>query len=144
MPFVRSFQDFARGFVASPSRDRRAAAGLVLAALTGAAALPALAQERSPAARESLADLAYTLGQAHALRTRCGGEGDQVWRARMVRMVELEKPDSAFRDQLFENFNTGFLGAKASHPRCDVAAQNEAGRVAARGRDLARVLAGAR
>lgn len=123
-----------------PIRASRVAATLCVV-LFGAAAH---AQDRSPAARESLADLAYTLGQAHALRTRCGGEGDQVWRARMVRMVELEKPDERFRDQLFENFNTGFLGAQASHPRCDAAARGEAGRVAARGRDLARVLAAAR
>ena len=105
---------------------------------------PALAQDRTPAVRETLTDLAYTLGQAHALRTRCDGEGDQVWRARMVRMVEVEQPDQAFRDQLFESFNVGFLGAQTSHPRCDVAARTEAARVAARGRDLSRVLAGAR
>jgi uncharacterized protein (TIGR02301 family) len=102
---------------------------------------PAAAQDRSPAARETLADLAYTLGQAHALRTRCEGEGDQVWRARMMRLVELEQPDKAFRDQLFESFNTGFLGAQASHPRCTVEARAEAARVAARGRDLSGSLA---
>ena len=107
-------------------------------------ALPAHAQARSPAVRVSLADLAYVLGQAHALRTRCDGEGDQVWRARMARLVELERPDRAFRDQLFEGFNAGYLTANAAHPRCDARAQAEAARVAARGRDLARVLAGAR
>lgn len=115
---------------------------LVLLALLLAS--PALAQDRTPVARESLSDLAFVLGQAHALRTRCFGEGDQVWRARMVRMVEVEQPDEDFRDQLFESFNTGFLGAQASHPRCDAAARSEAARTAARGRDLARVLAGAR
>jgi uncharacterized protein (TIGR02301 family) len=103
-----------------------------------------LAQERSPAARESLVDLAYTLGQAHALRIRCEGPGEQVWRARMARLVEVEKPDEAFRDQLFEGFNTGYLSAGAAHLRCDEEARAEAARVAGRGRDLARVLAGAR
>ena len=102
---------------------------------------PALAQERSPAERETLSDLAYTLGQAHGLRTRCAGETDQVWRARMVRMVELEQPDEGFRDQLFESFNTGYLGAQASHPRCSAATRAEAARVAARGRDLSSSLA---
>jgi uncharacterized protein (TIGR02301 family) len=117
-----------------------------LAALVTAAFLtgPALAQDRSPPARESLADLAYTLGQAHALRIRCEGPGEQVWRARMARLVDLEKPDAAFREQLFEAFNTGYLSAAAAHPRCDEAARAESGRVAGRGRDLARVLAGAR
>lgn len=116
---------------------------LLLAILLLTAA-PALAQTRNPAARETLADLAYTLGQAHALRTRCEGEGDQVWRARMARLVKLEKPDAAFREQLFEGFNTGYLGSNVAHPRCDEGARAEAARVAARGRDLARVLAGAR
>lgn len=116
---------------------------IVLAAvllLSGAAS----AQDRAPAVRETLADLAYTLGQAHALRMRCQGEGDQVWRARMVRMVEIEQPDRAFRDQLFDSFNVGFLGAQTRHPRCDAAARAEAARIAARGRDLSRVLAGTR
>lgn len=108
------------------------------------AAAPAFAQDRTPVARETLADLAYTLGQAHALRTRCEGEGDQVWRARMVRMVEVERPDEPFRDQLFEGFNTGFLSANAAHPRCDAGARAQAVVVAAQGRDLSRVLAGAR
>lgn len=105
---------------------------------------PVLAQERSPAARETLADLAYTLGQAHALRTRCEGEGGQMWRARMARMIAVEQPEEAFRDQLYEGFNTGYLSAGAAHPSCDGEARAEAARVAARGRDLARVLAGAR
>ena len=104
----------------------------------------ASAQERSPAARETLVDLAYTLGQAHALRVRCEGPSEQVWRARMARLVELEKPDEAFRDQLLEGFNTGYLSAGAAHLRCDEEARAEAARVAGRGRDLARVLAGAR
>ena len=108
------------------------------------AAGPAPAQGRSPAARVSLADLAYTLGQAHALRTLCEGEGDQVWRARMARLIELERPDEAFREQLFEGFNTGYVSTGAAHQRCDDRARAEAARVAARGRDLARVLAGAR
>lgn len=115
---------------------------LLVAALL--AATPGLTQERSPAARETLADLAYTLGQAHALRTRCEGEGDQVWRSRMVRLIDVERPDAAFREQLFDSFNTGFMSANAAHPRCGRGARREAAEVALRGRDLSRVLAGAR
>jgi uncharacterized protein (TIGR02301 family) len=62
----------------------------------------------------------------------------------MVRLVEVERPDEPFREQLFEGFNTGFLSANAAHPRCDARARAEAAAVAARGRDLSRVLAGAR
>ncbi len=102
------------------------------------------APERSPAQREILADLAYVLGQAHALRTLCEGEGEQVWRARMARMVELENPDDAFREQLYDGFNTGFLGAQAAHTRCDARARAAVADVAARGRDLSRSLASGR
>jgi uncharacterized protein (TIGR02301 family) len=117
---------------------------LALAAPVAAQEAPAQPRGRSPAARETLVDLAYVLGQAHALRTLCEGEGEQYWRARMARLSELERPDEAFREQLFESFNTGFVTAQAAHPRCDRTARAEAVNVAARGRDLARVLASAR
>lgn len=117
---------------------------LLLALLVLGAAGPVAAQQRSPAIRGTLTELARTLGQAHALRVRCDGEGEQVWRARMARLVEVERPDVAFRDQLFDSFNTGFLSAEAAHPACDGAARAKAADVAARGRDLSRVLAGAR
>jgi uncharacterized protein (TIGR02301 family) len=100
--------------------------------------------QRSPAQRETLADLAYVLGQAHALRTLCDGEGEQVWRARMARMVDLESPDDAFREQLYDAFNTGFLGAQAAHVRCDPRARAALVDNAVRGRDLSQTLAGAR
>ena len=100
--------------------------------------------QRSPAQRETLADLAYVLGQAHALRTLCDGEGEQVWRARMARMVEVENPDDAFREQLYDAFNTGFLGGQAAHTRCDDRARTAIVDTAVRGRDLSRTLAGAR
>jgi len=126
----------------------------MLAALLLLAA-PALAQEappapepaappRSPAARQTLADLAYVLGQAHALRTLCDGSEEQVWRARMARMVELESPDDAFREQLYDAFNTGYLSAQAAHTRCDGRARGAMTDVAVRGRDLSATLASGR
>jgi len=115
----------------------------LLIALMLTAAFPAAAQERAPAARRGLADLAYVLGQAHGLAQVCDDES-QSWRSRMLRLVELETPDAAFRGQLFDHFNSGFSAAQVRHPRCGAGARAEAGRVAARGRDLARVIAGAR
>lgn len=116
----------------------------LLFATPALAQAPAPAPARSPVAREALADLAYVLGQAHALRTLCDGEGEQVWRARMVRLVALEQPDPAFREQLFDGFNTGFLSAKAAHTRCNAKARGAALDVAVRGRNLAQALAGGR
>lgn len=121
---------------------RRLLALLLLAGSAAAQeAVQPLAPQRSPVAREALADLAYVLGQAHALRTRCEGEAEQVWRGRMLRMVAVERPDEAFREQLFEGFNTGFLGARAAHPSCDARARAAYSDVATRGRDLSRSLA---
>lgn len=119
----------------------RAALALLLAA--GLAA-PARAQDRSPAQRQTLLELASVLGEAHALRTLCEGKGDQSWRNRMARVTELEQPDEAFRARLVERFNTGFVGAGAAHTTCDARAKADIRAVASRGRDLASGLSGAR
>jgi uncharacterized protein (TIGR02301 family) len=111
--------------------------------LTLGLASAAAAQDRSPAARRTLVDLAYTLGQAHALALVCDGQS-QTWRARMARLRELEAPDAAFDRQLVDGFNTGFTDADLRFPTCTRAARAEAAAVAARGRSLARVIASAR
>ena len=111
-------------------------ASLVLAA-------PAAAQDRSPAARRTLVDLAYVLGQAHALAMVCEGE-TQAWRARMARMRELEAAEEGFDRQLVNGFNAGFVDAQGRFPSCTRAARAESAAVADRGRSLARVLSAAR
>jgi uncharacterized protein (TIGR02301 family) len=108
------------------------------------AAVPAAAQDRSPAERQVLLELARTLGEAHGLRAVCKGGVDQRWRNRMYRVIELEAPDAAFEARLTDGFNTGYQAAEAEHPRCDAAAEKRAAQVAARGRDLAQQLAGGR
>ena len=113
------------------------AAGLLLA---GAA--PAAAQERTPAERQTLADLAYVLGRSHALRQACAGPADQFWRARMNRLVATETPDPDFERQLKGAFNTGFLAAQAAFPRCGPRTGREAATAAARGAALAASLTG--
>jgi uncharacterized protein (TIGR02301 family) len=70
-----------------------------------------LGQERDAGERQRLLDLAYTIGENHALRQACEGEADQYWRARMVRLTEVEQADQAFDAQLRERFNTGFAFA---------------------------------
>ena len=106
-------------------------------------AAPAAAQDRSPAARRTLVDLAYVLGQSHALALACDGQ-TQTWRARMARLRELEAPDVAFDRQLVSGFNTGFLDVQTRYPECGPAARRAMAAVAARGRDLSRVVASAR
>ncbi len=93
-------------------------------------ASPALAAPapRSPDQRQTLLDLAYVLGEVHALRAVCQGPEDQAWRSRMNRMMEVEQPDSAFRRRLIGNFNTGFATRQAETPNCrpDTPAQERA------------------
>jgi uncharacterized protein (TIGR02301 family) len=89
---------------------------LIAIALILALATPAAA-ERSPADRQTLLDLAYVLGEAHALRQACD-RTDQTWRSRMKRMVEVEAPDQAFEARLTERFNAGFLARQAQFPQC--------------------------
>ena len=65
-------------------------AAAILAALLAAAAPP-----RTPDQRQVLVDLAYVLGESHALRAACRGAEDQVWRERMSRLLEVEAPDDS-------------------------------------------------
>ncbi len=100
-------------------------------------ALPAAAQERAPVERQSLIDLAFALGETHALRQACEGPNDQYWRQKMMRLAEVEQADQAFDAQLRDRFNTGFAAGQAQHPTCDPATRTAEARAAARGAALA-------
>nr|WP_276208674.1 TIGR02301 family protein [Caulobacter sp. 17J65-9] len=99
----------------------------------------ALAQDRPPAARQSLLELAWVLGQSHALTQACTPE-DQTWRARMTRLIAVETPDQAFEARLAEQFNAGFAAARQSFPTCQPASKAEAAKVAKRGQELSAAL----
>ena len=109
-------------------------AGLVLAL---AVAGSALAQDRTPAQRQTLSELAYALGQSHALRQVCVGAADQYWRERMGQLLQTETPDEAFERSLREAFNTGYAADQAQFSACDARSQSEAAQVARRGASLA-------
>jgi uncharacterized protein (TIGR02301 family) len=113
----------------------RLLAGAALALLLAAG--PALAQDRAPVQRQTLTELAYVLGESHALRQACMGEGDQYWRSRMSQLLQVETPDEAFDRSLRESFNTGYAAAQAQFPMCDDRSQAEAARLAHRGEALA-------
>lgn len=116
----------------------RAVAALAVAALMAAGA--AQAQDRGPAARQAAVDLAYVLGESHALRQACNGPDDQYWRDRMQAMIDAEQPDGPTKVRMAEAFNTGFAAGQSGFPDCDAAARAEAARIAARGAVLARRL----
>jgi uncharacterized protein (TIGR02301 family) len=110
---------------------------LVLAATAVAPQALAQSQDRTPAVRQSLVDLAYVLGEAHALRQACQGADDQFWRTRMIRMVDTEQPDAALDRRLKESFNTGFASRQGEFPTCTGATLRAEIATAARGQSLA-------
>jgi uncharacterized protein (TIGR02301 family) len=116
-----------------------ACVALVLATLAVTAS--AVAQDRPPAQRQTLTDLAYVLGQSHALRQACVGPTDQFWRGRMLRMVDAESPDPAFNTRLNNAFNAGFSSAQAQYPTCGADSRKAEAATAARGQALAASLA---
>jgi uncharacterized protein (TIGR02301 family) len=111
----------------------------VLAVL--ASAVAGVAQDRGPAERQRLLDLAFAIGESHALRQVCQGAGDQYWRARMMRLTEVEKADQAFDAQLRDRFNTGFAAGQGAFPQCDEASRKAEQAAARRGQALASRLA---
>ena len=105
-------------------------------------ALPALAQERTPSERQSLVDLARTLGESHALRQVCTSAEDQYWRTRMRELMDQEAADRRLETRLSLAFNDGYHSGQALFPKCTEAARAEARKAAVQGRALSLKLAG--
>jgi uncharacterized protein (TIGR02301 family) len=118
-------------------RMRRLLQRLMIIAVASALAGPAWAQDRS----QTVSDLAFSLGESHALRQLCQGDVDQYWRERMQRMIELEAPDLADRPPLAERFNDGFRAARGQFALCTVQSRAAERSAAARGKVLAGLLA---
>jgi uncharacterized protein (TIGR02301 family) len=97
------------------------------------AAAPAAAQPRG----DILTDLAEVLGQSHALRQACAGPTDQYWRARMMRLMEVEQPAEALEVRLTEAFNDGYARSRALFRACSPQARRAEAAAAARGRSIA-------
>jgi uncharacterized protein (TIGR02301 family) len=96
---------------------------------------------RSPPAREALVQLAYDLGEAHALHRLCAGPTDATWYARMQQLEAEEAADEGFRRRLVESFNSGFAAGASEFPACTPQSRAAERTVAARGAALARQLA---
>lgn len=108
-----------------------------LALISAFAVAPAMAQERPPAERQTLVDLAYALGESHALRQACAGDGDQYWRERMMRLTDTEAAESAFSSRLTQAFNSGFATRQTEFPSCSPASRRAEQAVARKGQGLA-------
>lgn len=104
-------------------------------------ATPAAAEAPPAGHRETLAALAEVLGQSHALRQACAGPGDQHWRARMTRLMDVERPQGAWAAELTAAFNAGYASRRRMFPVCTPMARRAEITAAARGRALAERLA---
>ncbi len=100
-------------------------------------AAPAAAQERAPAERQTLGELAYAIGETHALRQLCMGPTDQYWRDRMLRLTQVEDADPAFEAVMRERFNTGYAAGQGAAVECGPASHRAEAAAAARGQALA-------
>ena len=99
------------------------------------------AASSSPQQHQMVVDLAYILGEAHALHRLCAGAEDNTWRGRMGRLIKAETPDQAYRRQLMNSFNAGFVAEHAEFAACTLKSEDRERTVAAKGRDIARRLA---
>ncbi len=121
----------------------RLAALALAVALAGGA--PAVAQEttsRGPSL-QTLTDLASALGEAHAVRTLCNGDGDQTWRVYMQNLLDLEAPSGSRKSQLTAAFNRGYRVQNGRGQSCTADMRDIEADIARRGRILAESAAGA-
>jgi uncharacterized protein (TIGR02301 family) len=102
---------------------------------------PVLAQERPPPERQSLVDLAYAIGESHALRQVCNGDGDQHWRERMAELINTEAADADFEARLKQAFNSGFAARQSQFPACGPDSRKAELAVARKGEGIAKRLA---
>jgi len=114
---------------------------LALAPPAAAQTPPATPASVSPQQRQRVIDLAYVLGQAHALHRVCAGSEDNTWRGRMTRLIQVEAPDAPYRARLMASFNAGFVASNAQYATCTDKSALAERTAAERGRELARSLA---
>ena len=98
---------------------------------------PATAQDRSPASRQTLVDLANVLGQSHAIRQACTHGKDFSWFHKMERLLQVEAAEESLKGRLVTSFNTGYAAGQAGFPTCSKATRAAEARLAQRGQSLA-------
>ena len=109
-----------------------------LAATVAALALAPMARAAEPG---DLTALAQILGESQALREVCEGAQAQYWRSRMMRLLDLERPDEALSARLSKAFNAGYAARKRDFPACSPESQALEAEIAGRGEQLAARLA---
>ena len=117
---------------------------LMLSALmvSGASAAQSGIPMRGPDYFRDAADLAATLGAAHAIRVRCNGREDQYWRQYMSDMLSYEAPNRGnLRSSLVERFNDAYQETSRDYLKCDNRAVEAEARFAREGQEISERMA---
>lgn len=87
--------------------------------------------------QKDLAAISAVFGVLHHIRRTCEPriEGD-MWRERMKRLVELEEPQTAARQEMVTSFNKAYRDAQRRYIVCDRRARDHAALRAQQGDDI--------
>ena len=119
-------------------------AALALILFASLAAAPALAQEEPTTGPrlETLAELAETLGEAHAIRALCNGDTDQTWRNYMQSLLDMEAPGGGQRRAALTGaFNRGYRTQSSQRKSCTSDLRQVEAQIAAHGRAISDAIA---
>jgi uncharacterized protein (TIGR02301 family) len=75
-------------------------------------------QEKPAPYDPQLERLSEILGSVHYLRSLCGAEEGQKWRARMQALIDAEDPSIKRRATMVNAFNRGYRGFQRTHTDC--------------------------
>ena len=119
---------------------------LALALTTYAPSVQA-ASHQGPGSRSyerNLLRLSQILGAIHHLREVCNANEGQLWRKKMVKLLETEAPSPQRRVLLVDKFNQGYRGHQLTFPTCTKKAAARVKRFVKEGATLATAIAKAR
>lgn len=92
---------------------------LISGGATFAASSPLLTGKQA-SYRADMVRLAEVLGAVHLLRERCGGREGQMWRRKMLEMLDIEASGKKERDMLVNHFNKSYYAMRVNHSRCSL------------------------
>ena len=120
----------------------KAALALILFASLAAAPAPAQEEPTTGPRLETLAELAETLGEAHAIRALCNGDTDQTWRNYMQSLLDMEAPGGGQRRAALTGaFNRGYRTQSSQRKSCTPDLRQVEAQIAAHGRAISDAIA---
>jgi len=105
------------------------------------------ANHQGPGSRSyerNLHRLSQILGAIHHLREVCNANEGQLWRKKMVELLETEAPTPQRRALLVDQFNQGYRGHQLTFPTCTKKAAARVRKFVSEGAALATKIAKAR